>query len=160
VTEGLELREEAFDSPVAQQLIAAVQAEYVVRYGGPDEAPIDATEFQPPNGLFLVGYVGTEAVATGGLRRHDDGSADGGEAAVELKRMYVVPEARGKGLSRMMLAALEARAREMGATRIVLETGNRQPEAVSLYETSGYTRIEGFGFYAEAPLSISFEKKL
>jgi GNAT superfamily N-acetyltransferase len=156
---GLELREEPFDSPVAQQLIAAVQAEYVVRYGGPDEAPIDATEFMPPHGLFLVGYLGTEPVATGGLRRHA-GNADGGGIDVELKRMYVVPEARGKGLSRVMLSALEERARGMGASRIVLETGNRQPEAVSLYESSGYERIEGFGYYAGAPLSISFGKKL
>jgi GNAT superfamily N-acetyltransferase len=149
----LDIRDEAFDSPVAQRLIAAVQAEYVVRYGGPDEAPIDPSQFVPPNGLFLVGYLGVEPVATGGLRRHDDGE-------VELKRMYVVPAERGRGFSRVMLAVLEARAREMGATRIVLETGNRQPEAVSLYESSGYTRIEGFGYYADAPLSISFEKRL
>jgi GNAT superfamily N-acetyltransferase len=74
--------------------------------------------------------------------------------------MYVVPEARGQGLSRVVLAALEDRARSMGARRIVLETGDRQPEAVSLYESSGYQRIDGFGFYADAPLSISFEKKL
>ena len=149
----LEIRDEPYDGPTAQQLIAAVQAEYVVRYGGPDEAPIDATEFTPPNGLFLVGYLGTEAVATGGLRRH-------GDHDVELKRMYVVPEARGKGLSRLMLAALEDRARGLGASRIVLETGNRQPEAISLYESSGYEPIQGFGHYACAPLSRSFEKKL
>jgi GNAT superfamily N-acetyltransferase len=159
VSAGLELREEPFDSPVAQQLIAAVQAEYVVRYGGPDEAPIDVAEFAPPRGLFLVGYLGTVPVATGGLRRPAHAAHDGA-VEVELKRMYVVPEARGKGLSRVMLAALEERAREMGASRIVLETGDRQPEAVSLYETSGYERIEGFGFYADAPLSLSFAKKL
>lgn len=156
----LDIREEPYDSPIAQRLIAAVQAEYVVRYGGPDEAPIDANQFVPPDGLFLVGYLGTEPVATGGLRRHEDGADGGGATEVELKRMYVIPEARGKGLSRVMLAELEDRARRMGASRIVLETGNRQPEAVSLYESSGYTRIEGFGFYACAPLSLSFEKKL
>ena len=149
----LELREEAYDSPVAQQLIAAVQAEYVVRYGGPDEAPVDPAEFSPPQGLFLVGYLGATPVATGGLRHH-------GHGQLEVKRMYVVPEARGKGLSRQMLAALEDRARTLGATRIVLETGMRQPEAISLYESSGYERIPGFGHYADAPLSISFEKNL
>ncbi len=149
----LEIRDEPYDGPVAQRLIAAVQAEYVVRYGGPDEAPVDPSEFAPPHGLFLVGYLGTEPVATGGLRR----SADG---AVELKRMYVVPEARGKGLSRVMLAALEERARGLGATRVVLETGDRQPEAVGLYESSGYERTQGFGYYAGEPLSLSFEKRL
>jgi GNAT superfamily N-acetyltransferase len=147
------VREEPYDGPVAQRLIAAVQAEYVERYGGPDETPVDATEFTPPDGLFLVGYLGSEPVATGALRRHGDG-------AVEVKRMYVVPQARRRGLSRVMLAALEARAAEIGATRIVLETGQRQPEAVSLYESSGYERIPGFGHYADAPLSISFAKNL
>jgi GNAT superfamily N-acetyltransferase len=149
----LDLREEPYDSPAAQQLIAAVQAEYVVRYGGPDEAPVDPREFAPPDGLFLVGYLEAQPVATGGLRRHAEGE-------VEIKRMYVVPEARGRGFSRQMLAALEARARELGANRVVLETGQRQPEAISLYESSGYARIPGFGHYACAPLSISFEKKL
>lgn len=149
----LDLREEPYDSPAAQQLIAAVQAEYVVRYGGPDEAPVDPREFAPPDGLFLVGYLEAQPVATGGLRRHAEGE-------VEIKRMYVVPEARGRGFSRQMLAALEARARELGANRVVLETGQRQPEAISLYESSGYARLPGFGHYACAPLSISFEKKL
>jgi GNAT superfamily N-acetyltransferase len=149
----LELREEAYDGPVAQQLIAAVQAEYVVRYGGPDDAPVDPAEFAPPTGVFFVGYLGMDPVATGGLRAHGDGD-------VEIKRMYVVPAARGRGLSRQMLAALEQRAAALGAIRIVLETGMRQPEAVSLYESSGYQRIPGFGHYADAPLSISFEKRL
>jgi GNAT superfamily N-acetyltransferase len=138
---------------VAQELIAGVQAEYVVRYGDPDETPVDPTEFVPPNGLFLVGYLDGIAVATGAFRRH-------AENAVEIKRMYVVPEARGKGLSRVMLAALEHRARLAGASRVVLETGNLQPEAISLYASSGYERIPGFGHYACAPGSISFAKKL
>ena len=110
-------------------------------------------EFAPPNGLFLIGYLDSTPVAMGGLRTH-------GEGEVEIKRMYVVPDARGKGLSRVMLAELEARARGLGATRIVLETGQRQPEAISLYETSGYERIDGYGFYACAPMSISFAKIL
>ncbi len=152
----LDLRDEAYDSPVAQQLIAAVQGEYVERYGGSDDTPVDPAEFTPPGGLFLVGYRDSEPVAMGGLRHHGDG--DG--LTVEIKRMYVVPEARGQGLSRVMLAALEDRARQLGAARIVLETGERQPEAISLYESSGYERIPGFGHYADAPLSVSFEKKL
>ena len=150
---GLVIREEAYDSPTAQRLIAAVQQEYVERYGGPDEAPVDPLEFAPPEGLFLVGYLDGQAAVTGGLRRHDAGD-------VEVKRMYVVPAARGRGLARVMLATLEERARTMGARRIVLETGSKQPEAVRLYETSGYQRIEGFGFYKCQPLSISFAKVL
>jgi GNAT superfamily N-acetyltransferase len=153
MTAVIELREEPYDGPVAQALIAAVQAEYVVRYGGPDDGPVDPAEFAPPDGVFLVGYVDAEPVATGAYRRHAEGE-------IEIKRMYVVPVARGNGLSRVMLKALEDRARASGVIRIVLETGDRQPEAVSLYESSGYARIAGFGHYACSPLSISFEKKL
>lgn len=150
---ALDFREAPYDGPIAQELIAAVQQEYVVRYGGPDDTPVDPAEFAPPAGLFLVGYLAGQAVAMGGLRHHGDGE-------LEIKRMYVVPEVRGQGLSRAMLAELERRARALGATRVVLETGDRQPEAVSLYESSGYRRTAGFGHYACAPLSISFEKRL
>jgi GNAT superfamily N-acetyltransferase len=150
---SLELREDAYDSPVARKLISAVQAEYVVRYGNPDETPVDADEFAPPNGLFLVGYLDGVPVATGAFRRH---AVD----EMEIKRMYVVPEARGKGLSRVILSELEDRARLAGAARVVLETGNLQPEAISLYASSGYERIPGFGHYACEPESISFAKRL
>jgi GNAT superfamily N-acetyltransferase len=148
-----QLRDEAYDSPSAVQLINAVQQEYVVRYGGPDDTPVDPAEFAPPQGLFIVGYVDGEPVASGGLRRHEEGE-------VEIKRMYVVPSARGQGLARLMLAELEDRARALGAKRMVLETGELQPEAIRLYESSGYTPIEGFGHYRCAPLSRSFAKDL
>lgn len=148
-----ELREEPYDGPVATGLIAAVQQEYVSRYGGPDESPVNPTEFVPPDGRFIVGYLDGTPVATGGLRRlsTDD---------IEIKRMYVVPEARGRGLSRIVLARLEELAKEMGAARVILETGSKQPEAISLYETSGYERIEGFGHYKCEPLSSSYAKSL
>jgi GNAT superfamily N-acetyltransferase len=98
MTADLELREEPYDGPVAQALIAAVQAEYVVRYGGPDDSPVKPAEFAAPAGVFLIAYLDGEPVATGAFRPHD-------QRTVEIKRMYVVPDARGKGLSRTMLAA-------------------------------------------------------
>ena len=156
--DGVELRVEPYDGPVAQELIAAVQQEYVARYGGPDDSPVDPDEFAPPAGCFVVAYAGVEAVAIGGLRPAEDGAAGGG--AMEIKRMYVRPSWRGRGLARVVLADLEARARDLGATRIVLETGQRQPEAIRLYETSGYARIDGFGHYACSPMSVSFGKNL
>jgi GNAT superfamily N-acetyltransferase len=149
----LEVRDEAYDSPAAQLLIDAVQAEYVVRYGGPDSTPGEPAEFSPPHGLFIVGYLDHEPVAMGGLRRHDD-------RVVEVKRMYVAPNVRGRGLSRLILAALERRARDLGARRIVLETGQKQPEAISLYTSSGYELIDGFGHYKCEPLSLSYAKEL
>ena len=153
MTDRLDLRDEPYDGPVAQELIAQVQQEYVVRYGGPDESPVDPGEFVSPGGAFLVGYLGNRPVATGGLRSLGDG-------AVEIKRMFVIADCRGRGLSRQVLAALEDRARSLGATRIVLETGQRQPEAMQLYETSGYRRIDGFGYYCGAQLSVSYGKHL
>lgn len=149
----LDLRVEPYDGPDAQQLIAEVQQEYVVRYGSPDETPVDAVEFAPPDGRFVIGYVDTTPVAMGGLRRFDSHT-------VEVKRMYVRPEFRGRGLSRLVLAHLEALAVEMGARRLVLETGDRQPEAMRLYETSGYQRVEPFGHYRCSPESAHFGKTL
>jgi len=149
----LELRDEPYDGPSAQQLIDAVQQEYVVRYGSPDTTPVDPAEFAPPDGRFVVGYLDTDAVAMGGVRRIDQGT-------VEIKRMYVVPEQRGRGLSRVVLAHLESLARELGATRILLETGQKQPEAMRLYETAGYERVEGFGHYKCEPDSVSYGKTL
>jgi GNAT superfamily N-acetyltransferase len=152
----LRLVDEAYGGPVARRLIEAVQLEYVGLYGGPDDSPVEPEEFNPPAGVFLVGYLGETPVATGGLRwRSDPGSAD-----IEIKRMYVVPPFRGRGLSRQMLAGLEVRAGELGANRIVLETGLRQPTAIALYESSGYTPIPGFGHYQNSPMSCSFAKRV
>jgi GNAT superfamily N-acetyltransferase len=148
-----ELRIEPYDGPSACALVEAVQQEYVERYGGPDGAPVAAAEFSPPDGCFLVGYVGVAPVATGGLRRLD-------EQTVEIKRMFVLREWRGRGLSRIVLAALEEQGRRLGARRVVLETGPRQPEAIRLYETAGYSRIPGYGFYACTPESVHFGKDL
>jgi GNAT superfamily N-acetyltransferase len=153
VPEVLELREEAYDGPAAQALVAAVQQEYVARYGGPDETPVDPVEFAPPDGRFVIGYVGTTPVATGGIRRH-------GPDTVEIKRMFVVDACRGRGYARQVLRRLEELAAELGAVRVVLETGTRQPEAMALYESCGYSRIHGFGHYADEPLSVAYGKAL
>ena len=94
-----------------------------------------------------------EYVASGGFRRHS-------EQIAEIKRMYVVEDRRGVGYARRLLAELEARAAAVGYQQIILETGRRQPEAIALYESSGYQPIPGFGFYADQALSRSFAKDL
>ncbi|MCT2584789.1 GNAT family N-acetyltransferase [Actinophytocola gossypii] len=142
-----------YDHPDAVTLIAEVQQEYVVRYGAPDRAPVDPAEFAPPEGLFLVGYLDGAPVVCGGWRVHGDGDA-------ELKRMYVTPAARGRGLARSMLAELERTAALAGHRRLVLETGLRQPEAIALYRSSGYTEAPRFGHYADEPLSVHLGKPL
>ncbi|MGE5805770.1 MAG: GNAT family N-acetyltransferase [Ignavibacteria bacterium] len=79
---------------------------------------------------------------------------------IEIKRMYVRKIFRGKGLSKLILQELERKAKEMNYSRIVLETGVRQPEAVNLYEKSGYRRIEAYGKYADDPESLCYVKKI
>ncbi len=145
-----------YDHPDAARLIEEVQQEYVVRYGGRDSSPVDPAEFAPPGGLFLVCYLGGTTVACGGWRAP---GPDAGPGA-EIKRMYVTPAARGRGLARRMLAQLERSARGAGYHRVILETGSRQPEAVELYRSSGYTEIPGYGYYAGSPHSLHFAKLL
>jgi GNAT superfamily N-acetyltransferase len=129
----------------------------VSRYGGPDEATVEPGEFEPPDGLFLLGLLDGEAVATGGWRRI---SGPDVRAAVEIKRMFVVPAARGRGLARHILAELEATALAAGADQVVLNTGNQQPEAIALYESSGYSSVDGFGHYACHPGALFYGKSV
>ena len=136
-------------------LVDAQQAEMRGRYEG--EADIgptrEAAMFVPPDGVFLVVRDDEgRAVGCGGVCRFD-------ETRAELKRMYVVPESRGHGLGRALLVALEEEAGRLGYAGIVLETGDRQPEALRLYESAGYERMPTcYGIYATRALSICFEK--
>ena len=131
-----------------------------MRYGGRDDTPLDPLMFEPPSGSFFVGYLDDRPVASGAWRRRGDVEAFGTTVTAEVKRMYVSPSARGRGLARAVLAHLEATAAAGGARAMVLETGTAQPEAIALYESSGYTRIDDFGHYAWSPSSRCFGKPL
>jgi GNAT superfamily N-acetyltransferase len=150
---SLQLRPAAYDDEVAADLVEQVQQEYVARYGGRDDAPVDPGEFSPPRGLFLVAVLDGTAVGCGGWRDLGDGRA-------EIKRMFTTPAARGRGVARALLAELERTAAAAGHGRVVLETGLAQPEAMRLYAAAGYDPIEGFGHYAGRPLSRAFGKRL
>lgn len=138
-------------------LSAEVQAEYGRRYGGEgDISPIDATQFDPPSGLFLMLYDGEVPVAMGGWRR----GGPAGDTDAEIKRMYVRPVFARRGHARRILAELERTAREAGINRLVLETGTQQPEAIALYRSAGYVDVPPFGFYADDELSVHLAKEL
>jgi GNAT superfamily N-acetyltransferase len=106
------------------------------------------------DGAFLVAYFDDVAVGCGAVRRLD-------ETTAEIKRMYVDPSVRGRGIGRALVEALEREARLVGVTTIVLETGTRLASAIKLYATMGYAHIPLFGEYLSSPnTSLCFGKSL
>ena len=148
---------EPFDSLDVVRLAEAQQAEMLALYGegGNDIGPTrEASQFEPPAGAFLVGRdEAGAAVACGGIVRFD-------ETRAELKRMYVLPDARGRGLGRLVLEQLEAQAQAFGYLGVVLETGDQSEAALGLYRSSGYEPIPCYGVYAGRALSLCLEKRL
>jgi GNAT superfamily N-acetyltransferase len=133
-------------------------AEIDVMYGPLDLSATPAAtpdDMAPPGGAFLVLYApgpdGERAVACGGLKRLDASTG-------EIKRMYVLPDARGRGVARRLLLALEDAARDAGYERVKLDTGAKQPHAHALYVTAGYAAIADYNGNRYA--SYWFEKEL
>ena len=147
------LRALPYDHPVSQRLVEAVQQEYVTRYGGRDAAVVDPAEFLPPAGLFLVAEVDGVPAGCGAWRVHPPGG-------VEIKRLYVVPAFRRRGLAQEVMAALESAAARAGHRAVVLNTGQEQPEAVALYAELGYVPVPGYGIYACSPDAVFLGKNL
>jgi GNAT superfamily N-acetyltransferase len=139
--------------PSVRALLVDVLDELSERYGGSgDDTPISDDDFTAPNGAFFVAEDAGKLVGCAGWRRHGDDA--------ELKRMFTAKAARGQGLGRRLLATIEESARQAGSARLILETGDKQPEAINLYESAGYTRIEDFGYYAGESGVLSYAKKL
>lgn len=101
----------------------------------------------------VVAFTEGVAVSCGAIKEFEP-------KAMEVKRMYTLPQHRGKGLARIVLTELENWAREMSYTRCVLETGKKQPEAIELYKKSEYNIIPNYGQYVGIENSVCFEKKL
>jgi GNAT superfamily N-acetyltransferase len=147
------LRAVPYDDPVAQLLVERVQLEYVQRYGGRDEAVVRPGEFEPPAGVFLVAEVDGEPAGSGAWRLLPSGE-------VEIKRVYVEPAHRRRGLARVIMAALEESAARAGHRAVVLNTGQEQPEALVLYDRLGYRPVPGYGVYACAPDAVFLGRDL
>jgi GNAT superfamily N-acetyltransferase len=144
-----------WDDVDVQRLAAEQQAEVRARYDGKGEpgTPPAASDISV---VLVARDDGGTALGCGALRVLGDGVA-------EVKRMYVAPAARGRGVAKAVLAGLEEAARERGWTTLRLETGPRQPEAIGLYSQAGYRPIEAFGAYVDAPDaddSLFFERFL
>jgi len=151
----IELRRTDLDSDAAQHLINALNAELTALY--PEEGVnyfrLDAEDVRPGRGAFFVAYVAGAPVGCGAVRLLDRHTA-------EIKRMYVAPEMRRQGVARRLLEALEREARLLAVTRILLETGTRQPEAIALYLRGGFSATTPFGEYKGSPLNTCMEKQV
>jgi GNAT superfamily N-acetyltransferase len=155
------IRQVPYEHPDVTRLVGGLQSVYVSIYGGPDGTPVEPGEFAAPDGAFFVAYEAGEPIAIGGWRRLDPATyAVPGERPVEIKRMYVVERARGRGHARAMLAHLEASAAAQGADWAVLMTGAPQLDALTLYRSAGYEDVAPFGHYACAPDAVHLGKRL
>jgi GNAT superfamily N-acetyltransferase len=125
------------EEPPATELLAAMRAELIDAYDNAsrlDNPPLLPAELRSPGGAYYAGFEGSVAVAGGGFRRLGDGVA-------EIKRMYVRPEARSRGLAAELLRSLEDAIRDLGYQRVRLDTGPKQPHAQRLYRGAGYVEI-------------------
>jgi len=152
----IEIAREPYGSPLTRPLTDAQAEELRERYGGWEGAGAepDPGQFDDPDGYFLVARLDDEPAGCAGICRCD------GESTAELRRMYVAPQARRLGVARALMGALEEEARRIGYRTLRLETGPEQPEAIHLYETSGFAIIPNFGPYAAQRRSICMEKVL
>lgn len=144
------------DAEVSQSLIAALNAELLGAYPEPGATHfgLKPAEVSGTRGAFLIVYCDGEAVGCGAVRLVDGVTG-------ELKRMYMAPAVRGRGLGRQLVSALEAEARALGARRLILETGIRQAAAIALYRGCGFQPIPLYGEYLQsAETSLCFGKEL
>jgi GNAT superfamily N-acetyltransferase len=142
------------DGGDGERLIKAMAAEIALLYDGLDFTAshmpaAGPAELGPPGGGFWVGYEDGTPVCCGGVKRLPDGVG-------EIKRMYVVPDARGRGVARRLLGHLEQAARDLGYTVVRLDTGSRQPAAQHIYTSAGYVQIGNFN---HNPVSTYFGEK-
>jgi len=157
--------EEAYDGPVALDLVQALLQDLNERYADLDEADdpddddylaeVTPAMVRPPLGSFLVAWIDGQPAGCGALKPLDADPTIG-----EIKRMYTAPIARRRGVSRTLLVRLEEAAAGLGYRRIQLETGLAQPEAMALYESHGWHRITPYGHYKHSPQSVCFAKEI
>jgi GNAT superfamily N-acetyltransferase len=150
------------NDPLARPLFEELAYEYGNRYAGlidTDEIakemqryPVEA--FAPPHGAFVLLLRDGQAIAGGAFMRHADAGT------TEFKRIWASRNHRRQGLARRILTELEAHAVRLGYTRVFLSTGPRQPEAIALYQTNGYTLLSAHDFGEDQPPGYLFEKSL
>lgn len=137
----------------ATQLIKALSTDLGKRYGDSGAGAFTPDDVLVERAIFLVAYMNDTPVGCGALRPFSDATA-------EIKRMYVAPTARRKGIAGTLLTALESHAAQFNYRRVILETGTLQPEAIAFYEKAGYQKMDCYGEYVHDPHSICYEKPI
>lgn len=155
-TDAITITRAALTDDVSRALITELNAELSGMYPEPgaNHFGLDPAEVAPGRGAFLVVWMNGVPVGCGAVRSLDPETG-------ELKRMYVAPAARGTGLGRRLVDALQAEARALGLRRLVLETGTRQQAAIALYRATGFEPIPLYGEYQQSPdTSVCLGKEL
>lgn len=134
------------------QLVQLLDQDLAKRNGDSNEFFATFNKIQFIQNVVIASLNG-KAVACGTFKQYNENS-------LELKRMYCLEDHRGNGFASMVLKELESWAKELGYQRLILETGNKMPEAIGLYKKSGYHIIPNFGPYEHIGSSICFEKEL
>ena len=153
----LEIERVTTPTDEARTLVDELESELSAHYPPENRHGYDVSRLFRPNIAFFVARLGGRAVGCGGIA-FEDGFA-------ELKRMYVRPSARGRGVAQSILARLEEEARARGVARLTLETGDAQRSAIHFYERARFTRCAAFGAYTIMPpasirRSVFFEKRI
>jgi putative acetyltransferase len=150
---GLEIAVENPDRPDVIGLMEELNS-YLLSLYKPDQCHhLTIRELAGDGVTFFTARIDGELVGCGALRRIDGRMS-------EVKRMYVLPSLQGRGIGKRLLAAIESRALEQGTGTLVLETGVEQPDAVALYERTGFTQRGAYLDYAEDGISIFMEKRI
>ena len=142
-----------WNHPAAVGLRAAQRDEITLRYGTPDSEPGPAPTADDITAFFVSFDDTGRPLGCGGVRQLNDSEA-------EVKRMYVEPGSRGTGVASALLARFEEFGRSQGWLRLLLETGDQQPDAVRFYTREGYTWVANFGYYVGSDASRCFAKEL
>jgi GNAT superfamily N-acetyltransferase len=139
------------DNPDFKELVKLLDAELAERDGA--DHPFYAQYNKIDKIKFaVVAYENGKPVSCGAIKEYSNDT-------MEIKRMYTLPESRGRGIAAKVLSALENWTKELSFERCILETGKKQPEAIALYKKNGYKLIPNYGQYAEVENSLCFKKE-
>lgn len=146
------LKRTTSNDPDFQKLVKELDLDLAIRDGEEHAFFAQFNKIDAINHVVLA-YENGRSVGCGAIKEYANNT-------MEVKRMYVLPEERGKGIASFILNELENWGQELNCGKFILETGIKQPEAIALYNKNNYTRIPNYGQYDGVASSVCFEKQL